>query len=361
MIVYFAVAAGAIGLTSLGDRTRGRHRPPVRLIDFLRRPLVGTWSVTDLVVVCGLVVFSAFRWRVGTDYGLYTDLYQRLDPSDWAGSIARSPQELGFTVLSLALRSVSPGPRPLFVLCAAATVLLSYAALKRASAWLPLSVAIYILYAGYLQPFNTVRQGLAIAILFWANRFLVKRWPVWILFVLLATSFHTTAAFAALAQLLVIRWRPTLMTSIAVIAVLGLGGGLLIHAPPVIEWLSAINPRYGVYLSGDGSGLGTYLIAAVWAILLVGTLIVARGRPTGRLHAYGTLAVLFTIIGTFAPDAGRMADYFTPFFALLVPAAIERHGHRRIIGIGIVLFGAAYFATFLLSFDGLLPYRAALL
>lgn len=359
MIPYYLIALAATGVSALGLAPHARHRAPERL-RALRRSFAAGWTPIDVVVVTGLIVFSAIRYGIGSDYGLYTNLYRVLNPGDWGASIDRSPQEIGFTLVSLSLRLLGPDPRPLFVLSSASTVLLCYAALKRDSALLPLSIAMYCLLGAYLQPFNTVRQGLAIALLFFANRFLPRRWYLWVLLVALAGSLHSTALFAGLLQLLILRWRPTPTTSALVVLGVGIVGGLLLHLPVVVDQIGAINPRYAAYLLEGGSGIGTYLVALVWAALLVTAYVVDRQRACPRWLAYCTLAALFTVVGTFSPDAGRMADYFSPYFALLLPAVLAGSRHRRPL-VAILLAGSlAYFTVYLLSFNGLLPYAASI-
>ena len=82
--------------------------------------------------------------------------------------------EVGYTTLSIAVRSLTDFPYAIFWATSILTVIPMYIAIKRSSLDLPFSVAIYMLLAFYVSPFNLVRQGIAIALIFLAHTFFEK-------------------------------------------------------------------------------------------------------------------------------------------------------------------------------------------
>src|SRR5690606_27216665 len=94
---------------------------------------VRSWTFFDLVAVAALVVFSAVRVGIGTDYREYTLIYNRVDTGDWLREIATAPQEVGFTLLMLVLKSVDPTPTTFFWVTSALTVVPVFAAIKQVS------------------------------------------------------------------------------------------------------------------------------------------------------------------------------------------------------------------------------------
>ncbi|WBM79374.1 EpsG family protein [Cryobacterium breve] len=359
MVIYFFVAGISTALAGISQGIDRYYRQVQRKtlpskLSFLAR---GTWTPIDFMLLAGLVVFSGLRYYVGTDYGIYTTIYAQLNPQDWVGSLTASPVEFGFTILSLMIRSFTNQASVLFWVTSTITIVPVFVAMKRQSTNFALTVLFFILLASYVTPFNIVRQGMAIALLFWASSFMVKRKVLWVLVVLVATSFHSTAIFAAALQLILYRWKPTLRTFIAALVVTYVVGAVFIKQPAVVNFLSSINGRYATYLDGAGSGLGTYLIAAIFVILVLIAFALPRDPGTERWLGYAALAPIFLILGTSFAVLGRMEGYFSIFFILLLANRIRVSKHRLGFTIVVVVISAIFFAFYVSSFASLVPYR----
>ncbi|MBK8076102.1 MAG: EpsG family protein [Kineosporiaceae bacterium] len=94
----------------------------------------------DALTVVVLISFSALRYRVGTDFDLYLVLYKRLYVGNWIEQLATSPQEFGFTLMSLVLRENFKSPYALLWATSVLTVVPAYAAMKKRSADMPMSI-----------------------------------------------------------------------------------------------------------------------------------------------------------------------------------------------------------------------------
>ncbi len=209
MIAYYLVgllAGAGAKLSHLVGSAQVAGRPSTRS----GTVAVGTrWSIFDFVVVTGLVVFAALRSYVGTDYPMYFRLYNSLVPSlPWQPQIDASKQELGYSALSLWARSVSTSPHLIFWLASVLTVVPTYIAIKRKSSDPGLAVLLYVFLTFYISPFNIMRQGIALAFNFLAATFLGRSRILFVLLNVIASLFHTTAAVAAIIQLILHKWRP---------------------------------------------------------------------------------------------------------------------------------------------------------
>ncbi|EPR77546.1 capsular polysaccharide biosynthesis protein [Leifsonia rubra CMS 76R] len=348
------------------------------------------WNIFDCLLVILLVGFSAVRYFVGTDYRTYLSLHSAVDPSQVLASIAASPVEIGYTSLSIAVSSLTDFPYAIFWVTSILTVVPMYMAIKRSSLDLPFSILIYMLLAFYVSPFNMVRQGIAIALIFLAHTFYEKNRAVYYTLSVVAGLFHYTAWIAALAQWAVLRWRPSIrMVIYMVVGVFSVGVVFVmvnaINPTLMSSALGFVNPRYADYFEGSRSGIGTYVIIVTRAALLYLAFLLLKRSGTetsvnwstyGGWFAYAALGICFLAIGTQAINVGRIDYYFSIFLVLLIPnllsgvrrldpqpktnflgSAVEWVTTPRNVKIGFLACGSLYFAVFISNFSDLVPYQ----
>lgn len=362
MLVYFIVALMTGLLSGLARATR---KPNARgsLSQKSLPSLAPKWNFFDFVIVIGLVCFSALRFQVGTDYAIYALNYVQLQPGSWGSYSAQSPFDAGYSILTIVLRSVSDAPYLIFWASSILTVLPTYAAIRKWSLDPTLALLLYILLAFYVSPFNAVRQGIAAALNLWAITFLGKRTWLFIVINFLAASFHLSAALAALLQLIVRKWRPS--GGIVVTTIVAAGGfAILMQFSAIRNIIGAVVPRYQVYLEGQLTGIGTYLvIAAKLGLLLYGLFLLGRNHNS-RYIGLVTVGLVFLVIGTQYLSIARMEMYFGVFLIMLLPnALVVRNVSPRaksIQKILLILFAVIYFFVYLQNYSGLIPYQTYL-
>jgi hypothetical protein len=351
------------------------------------------WNAFDYLLVVVLVTFSAIRYFVGTDYGTYLKLHLAIEPSNVADSYSESPVEIGYTTLSILVRSITAFPYAIFWITSILTVIPMYVAIKRGSRDLPFSILIYMLLAFYINPFNMVRQGIAVALLLLAHTFYGKNRAAYYGLSVLAGLFHYTAWLAALAQWAILRWRPAMRTVVYVVAGTLLVGMLIvivniIDPTMVASLLGSINPRYEGYLEGSRSGIGTYLIITTRLALLCLVFVLMKHSGDGLASnwgqygpwvAFSAIGVCFLTIGTQAVNVGRIDYYFSVFLILLIPNLLRAtdptrnattHGllgkaealatSSRRVKVVFTVLGSVYFAMFIANFSNLIPYQTYL-
>ncbi|MCX2747050.1 EpsG family protein [Arthrobacter sp. MI7-26] len=136
-----------------------------------------------------LFLIAALRYGIGTDYWFrYAPLFEQIQHGDVNG------QEPGYVLLNKAVGLITDDYQGIFVVTSFLTIALFYRFFLRMSINPALSVFIYAFGGFYLEDFNLVKQGLAIAILVNTFEFaLRKKHLAFVLATLLAASFHASA------------------------------------------------------------------------------------------------------------------------------------------------------------------------
>lgn len=333
-------------------------------------------TVFDFILVAVLVGFSALRYYVGTDYGMYVRVFSALQPTtDWFFQLERSTQEFGYTLLSLLIKSQGGSAAAVFWVTSILTIVPVVVMLKTRSRDLPFSVLLFILLAYFVSPFNIVRQGVAVALTFWASSFIGRNRFWFVALNVIAAMFHSSAIVAALIQLLFRHWRPTIRSAAVLLVTTAVAAGALFAVPALGSVVALINPRYETYLSAEPSaGVGTYLVVAAKLALIAYCLwlnqkietdgqtgaeprVLGRYCADGQALAYAVIGGVFLILGTQSVVAARMEYYFTIFLIILVPNLLSKLPKAGVPRVIISVGAAGYFALYLLNFSDLLPYE----
>src|SRR5690606_20246543 len=105
-------------------------------------------------------------------FAIYALNFAKIQPERWMEHFARSPLDPGYTILTILIRTVTDLPYAVFLAAAVLTVVPIYITIKKQSLNPTLALALYVMLAFYVHPFNAVRQGIAIAMNVWASSFL---------------------------------------------------------------------------------------------------------------------------------------------------------------------------------------------
>lgn len=400
---YFVIAIIAPLLTHLAHLSSmalGRH--------------AGRWILLnpfDLASVATLVLFAGTRYKTGTDYFHYTSLYTSLFPGDWSYSVERSPQEFGFTLFSLAFRSLGMSAESFILVVSALSVVCAYIAIRDASPSPAFSVSLYILFASYLSPMNTARQGLAVSLIFLAAVLMPRHRILASLLAVLACSMHISAIIAIAVFMLLKFIKIGVHGVMVLVAAVALAPQLLSTSSPssaLIAFLDSLDKRYGEYLTSvAGAGYGTILVSIVHTILAIAFLWASSPKSIGvekRLSSYSpqsdilvstvdvrtrivadepmvlsqdephvpiaglsgearwwrnvyTVTGPLALLGITVQYATRLAEYtaiLLPLVAAVICARAKRPEIARFAMLGI---GVAYYSAYLLNYGGLLPYH----
>lgn len=309
-----------------------------------------------------LFLIAALRYGIGTDYWpRYAPLFEQIQLGDVDG------QEIGYVLLNKAVGLITDDYQGIFVVTSFLTIALFYRFFLRMSINPALSVFIYSFGGFYLEDFNLVKQGLAIAILVNTIEFaLRKKHLAFVLATLLAASFHASALiWFAVWPLMWIRVGRAARIAIALAMI-----AVILVVPQAVSLLVAqFAPNYAWYFDSNYGATRSIQPAVIIVAVAAFAFTMVKVGKAGRADRYAdavvnVLAVSTAVLVATATIAYlflRLNYYFAPAQLLAVPLALSLVQHRLARHLLTALFMCAYMTSFVFQFlvwnaHGVLPY-----
>ncbi len=350
-----SIGAPSLGRSAVAPATGASHS---------NRPRYHNPPAAAVVIVSAiLVVFSGARVDVGSDFRLYATIYAQI-PEDLNLAISQTHQEIGFTVLTWALRRSFGASQAFFWVTALLTVLMYIVAIRtRRSPFAP-SIFIYITGGAYLFALNGVRQGIAVAILFLAFSATSQRTTRFFVTIIVAAFFHATAIIGGAAFIVArsLKWN---RRSVMIAVVAGTGGvALMANAPLFVGLVSGINPKYDIYLGAewrDTAGVGTVLNVAFAIAVAAYVGFKERGRNEYDAEKWVLLFAAIMSAGAWiSPPIARIAEYWLPVAIYTIPKILERENVTTLEKLCVYSSFGIHGAAYVIWFSGLIPYMWSL-
>ncbi len=152
------------------------------------------------VITCLLVIlFQGFRsFNVGTDLASYLPSFQRMGQSDFT-NLTYLNYEAGYVVLNKILFRIGLDTRGFLIAISAIIQVPIFYTISRYSENPLLSVLWYFSFGNFLMTFSGLRQSIAMALCFAGYVFIKnKNVFLYLLIILFASTFHTSALFCLL-------------------------------------------------------------------------------------------------------------------------------------------------------------------
>jgi len=316
-----------------------------------------------LVVAAGiLVLVSGVRdVGVGTDSAAYVQYFY--NSNTWREAF--SNPEFGYYVLNWFARSLSDSYVSLFILVACVFVSAYLLTIAWAIRNYEIGIYLFVALGIYAFSFNGVRQALAMAICFYALRFLIERKLLrYASVVLLAATFHNTALIA-----LPLFWIAPAKTRVINLIVLVVGAIGFALSLEVFVGIAAelLDDRYAMYgQRGDGGGhlFVAFLFAqgvVFWWLRGVGEN--GDGMYTRLLNVYlvGLVPAFVSLVTSVDPSGLlRLHFYFSHVAVLLWPILIARAPlgrARSIVFYVFILLTLIFYVQVTRSIGEVVPYR----
>lgn len=319
------------------------------------------FDVAALLLLIGLAGSRAIT--VGTDTWVYASNFARIPRGvDFSDLMEATSQEVGYAALSYAVRSLGGDFTSLLWAGSAITVLAAYWALKRVSKNFVLALVLYVMVGPYLSHFNTLRQGIAVSVLFLAATFLGKRrgWVAYVPLAAFATSFHSSAIVAAIMLPIFINWKVTVRRLVLTGALVVALSVALWGSPWLAGIVESFNPDYTVYLSWTAeAGIGLYLLIAARVGLLLYATALRPSEDDMKYAAWATLGVAWLVLGTQSVIVSRLSEYFLVFLCVLIPNVMRDREMPKTHVFAMGLAAAVYFVFYLGNYGALVPYAVA--
>lgn len=355
MFPYWIVTAFVVGAVWLSDKVLSRSPHRVATTDKPR-----LFGVFDLLGVGVLVWFAGWRYMVGTDFPAYlAHFVLKIAPEDVPGTLRVTDHEIGFTMLELLCRSAFESEFAIFWVSAALAVVPTYLVALRTSRAPAFSILLFILLGYYTSGFNTMRQGIAVGIVFCATQ--VSKGSIgWAIgLVALAGTFHTSAWLAGALLLLLLRASLGLKHLVVGLMASAVLGGALIQTGWATALASLLNERYEGYIGAEAGGLGTLLNIAFRVVLIV-VLAWAGAFKSDRYRTplvVGLFGTAFMLLGLSTVAITRLDQYFSIVLIVAIPNALaEVRAAWWKWGV-VAAASVAYFVATLHSFGDLIPYQ----
>lgn len=289
-----------------------------------------------LLLVLHLALFLGLRMpKVGVDTARYVYIFQHFNLVDF-------DYEVGYMIFNYLLSLFTDNERVFLLTTALVTIVPVGIMIYKYSDKPFLSWFIYICMYYYSFNFSGIRQSLAASFLVMAFMLIVNKHPVWAsVFVVIASSFHTSALIFLLAVFL----RNHKWKKIDILIIIFSYIIIFIFRTPLFNLITSI--FYEEYQVVETNAYTWMFIHIVLLALLI-FLKTYDGENkivdlTLTLFTVGCAFMLLTSVGT---NVLRVANYFNVFIVLLIPNSlkvIENKSRFIVVGIGIVALAYLYY------------------
>lgn len=308
-----------------------------------------------------LVLVAGLRWRVGTDYRNYVDIYYLISSKSFIEVIRQV--DPAFSILAWFCSRVIYEPQIMFFISSLIIIPLMVSSIRKYATVFELSMFLYIADFTYYSSFNGMRQWIAASLMFWATRYILKEdLKKYLAMALIASTFHKSALFL-LPVYFVVRQKPW---SKCILGIVGGTGIAYLFLPQIMAVLAPIiDDGYGAYLQPSGySGYGVKGIRVIVALLpvVVATVfyrsIEKENRYAGILLNFSLLNFLFMLLANRNTAISRMCFYFGSYNLLLIPEFIKVDKKARYLIYFLILLVYLLYMMVLVHVDSqVLPYQ----
>jgi len=342
MAVYVIMIVLSPLFVYMAERIAPKAHPNTRYNVSYQRLLRVIFYFTALMIP---VFISGFRYGIGVDWHSYVEIFR------WVNQGINTHMEVGFEFLVRVIGFFDPNPLYVFAFVGFMCVFPVLIAIKSHSKNPALSFFIYLTLGYYFSSFNIIRTYMAVAICFWAFRYLKRgNLPVYFAFVIFASLFHVSALIMMpFAFVLRLRLKLSYYVMIAAACL-----ALTLLRNPVLDFMAQnFGGRWSFYrdLFYWGSGLSVYNIL-MSGLITLGCLAYYKriSEKQGGIvlinTAVYTLVMHLTISIWANVFLSRILVFLTIYHVLTIPEIIScenKESVRLVYNIGIFVVCIAMF------------------
>ncbi len=358
MIVYIAAFVISMVLASIAQRAKA-HYEEVTMGGAFASSATYRWAM--FFSFLPIFVVAAIRRDVGTDMPIYSDFYI------WINSGVDRFSEPMFNLLNRVAKWLFNDFQGVLVLSALATGIFCFKAMYEQSISVPISLLFLFLSGIYFNSLNQLRQGISMAIMLYAFKYVGDRkFGKYLFWIIIAYLFHASS-LVYIPAFFFVRLKPSIKGyAIAFVA--------CIAALPVLQVLFRLImsvTRYGwyadsVYNTGAQAN-DFYLLGFLFQMVVMIILIYYRFvtdevdlQYDYMMNMYFASLIMLLFTSTLNQTL-RMSMCFSHCQILLMPRLINREKDRtrRIIlyALLVLLFGAkCFYDVYVLGWNDVIPY-----
>jgi len=362
--VCFVLAAILAGLAQIFGRS---YRSAELTPSFTQRsrPNRIFWVLSLIIPL----LLASFRWQVGTDYSTYIYLYDLFSEIETLSQFFRSVLDIepSFIILNVLIKAIFNDYILVFAICSLITLAFFYRAIEdyheKSSVMLAIVVFLFLLYPTTL---NIVRQMIAVAIVFYATRYIFQRkYAKAAIWMIVALSFHYSALMILPFWFLRgdRRWQKNIRIVLFALLIFIVVGDLVFH-----DAFSQL-PLFG--LLADTTTEGTRLSYGLLLLRLpiIVPVLVFRKRLIAQdeRNYYWIILMVFEVafghLGYIFDVFNRFALYFAVSWVVLLPALVRcmrTRGAQYRMGAYVLLatVGLWVYNTGIQNYGDVLPYKS---
>lgn len=326
------------------------------LIKFIKKE---KFNYIDFVLIFFMIAIAGFRDGIGTDYNMYKSFYFYPD------QIAAKKVEWGFIeLIKISQNMFGERYYLFFLICSILTILPIYYIFKEKSSYPAFSLLLFISLGFYTLSFNMVRQCIAIAIAFYALKYIEERKLIkYCFFIGVACLFHMTALIMLPMYFLAnIEIKKSTLKKFFVIS---LFAGILFN--PIFSYVVNHIPQYEMYRTYNSveAGIGTYLVDLIYLLMIWFVIskkeTIIKSKFEGICLNISVLAVPMIVFSLKNILFARMIYYF--FIPILIPFAntlkffnvkLTQRVYNYTIVIGLLII----YVLNIIAFNGVYPYAS---
>lgn len=285
--------------------------------------------------------------NVGNDTKNYIYFFENYARMDWA-TIGKDPVEIGFSYFNKIVSVLKNDPQFFLAVTAVLTVLMIYFTYRRLCLDSSLTIVLFCTMSTFVMAFSGIRQMLAVGLGFIAYEFTRnKKILMFILVVLLAMSFHTSAFILAFMYPLY-HAKITKNWLYIVVPVLMF---IFVMNKPIFSFLTVIIARYTKY-EGEITSTGAYTMLILFVIFTAFSFLIPdESKLDAETIGLRNFLLVSLAVQMFAPLhnlAMRMNYYYIIFIPLLMPKIVHHSDikWKQIAVVGrhvMVIFFLVYF------------------
>lgn len=316
-----------------------------------------------------LIIISALRYQVGTDYNNYLDYYIVYSVLDFKDIISYANELLFILVIKIAY--VFQEPQIMFAIIAFLTIYITYRAIltQKEKLSITLAFALYV-FLYYMYSLNIIRQALAIAIILYSYKYILQRdFRKFLLMVIIATLFHTTALLFLPFYFLCPSKNEKGKKLKNLIRFLTIGAIFLIitQLDVVIDLLSQIGlfSRFSLYnvMNAQGDNKQVIINTILLLVFILYSKPLIKYNEDNRMYLFlYIVGYVLTLAGFLSPYAKRMAMYFNIseiYLLSAIPRIAKTNEQKLFIGFMIIVYMLVMFvlSAYYLNLGDIIPYQ----
>lgn len=314
--------------------------------------------IFSIIAFTSMLVISGLRYYVGTDYSTYKNIYDTINTTDIESSVS----EIGYYFLNKFIYTINSDSQMIFIATSFIILLLIFITVNKYCDKFELALYLYITLFHFYASFNVIRQYIAIAITFYAVRYIIEhKFYKYLIAIIIASSFHTTAIimipFYFICKIKMDTREYLYGSIIGIISLLAF--------EKIFELCINLIPRYTEYKEsvlftyGSASAVIVYGIIFIIIYMFRKSLIELDDKNIIYMN-FLFVSVLISILTIKGVLFARIAGFFNIYAIILIPNLVDllKKKEKRIIYYSILCVGYLYCYLMLRSNQGgVLPFR----